>query len=150
MSDLIQDIAKTVEKGVGIIAFPASSRGSLTNAFENSVYRRFRSVYENYLLAPKRYGDIVATRVSPRLIFCPMICIQGEFSEDNQHPLSFSYLGQCLKSIKELSLNLDIPVYIPQFYASPKKDKWDKIEKLIQMTSREFVIWKSENTLVLR
>lgn len=150
MSDINTEVTKIIAGAVGIIAFPASSNGKPSSAFENSVYRHFNSVKDNYLMAVRNGGDIVATRVAGRLVFCPMICIQGEFSETNQHPLSYHNLETCLNSVRELSRNLDIPVYIPQFYASPKKDQWEKIEKIINNVSSKFTIWKSEKTLVLR
>lgn len=150
MNNVTEEVKQVIDKSVAIIAFPASNKGVPTSAFENSVYRNYRSVYDNYLLATKRDGDIVPTRVKPRLIFCPMICIQGEYTDLNQHPLSYSSLESSLMSVRELSINLDIPVYIPQFYASPKKDKWDNIKQIIQKTSKKFTIWESEKTLTIR
>lgn len=150
MSDINIEVTKTIEKGIGMIVFPAASSGKPSSAFENSVYRHYPQVKDSYLMSPKRDGDIIANRVKPRLLFCPMICIQGEFSETNQHPLSYHSLETCLNSVRELARALDIPVYIPQFYASPKKDQWEKIEKIINRVSSKFTIWKSEKTIVLR
>lgn len=139
------DATEPSTAGNKIIAQVVNSYGAMGAGFGKSISKKFpkaKRAVEEWKTDTIRFqlGKSQLIKVDQELYILQMLAQKGIFKRNNEIPLQYDSLHQCLVDLRENALKYDASVHMPRIGAGQAKGDWGVISKMIEKELSEYGI----------
>lgn len=144
---VIGDATKPPGYGTKVIAHVVNNRGGWGRGFVMALSRRWRAPERDYRAWYQAQdgtfilGRVQLVRVEPHTYVANMIAQDGYRDADNQVPLRYYALEECLKELALQAQVLRATVHMPRIGSGLAGGDWNKVEQLISTTLKDIDVF---------
>jgi O-acetyl-ADP-ribose deacetylase (regulator of RNase III) len=121
---------------VGIIAHGCNAQGVMGSGVARSIRTKYPEAYLDYLLMPKKLGEVSLVQVSKNLQVASCITQQFYGRDPKVQYVSYPAIEECFSKLPK-----DIPIHIPKIGAGLANGDWEVISKIISNFNLDVTCW---------